>query len=261
MLTELAILLTICSTSSSIPESTIRAATVDCSTTITMILSIQEEHPEYIEKDCPPIGWDGEEYQGCPPRACDFGDDSIDVVIAYGQAHVNAVGKFFVDIAAWVVGHETETMLCFPARGYDSREDIVTMPGFPANSTKATFHGHVLSNFAETDVGAEDFANIHTPGTYWMDGGTMETISEGCFPVGDGGKSCPFDTTIKAEGKFYDVCYELARGLGIDIETHCDDIETSLECNKVNTCKWSANACQYTADKRTIGAKSSKRHV
>lgn len=75
-----------------------------------------QEHPDYVEPPCPPIGWDGEEYQGCTPKSCDFGDETFDVVTARGLTHEDA-NKTFVDIAQYVVGHETETMLCFPAKG------------------------------------------------------------------------------------------------------------------------------------------------
>jgi hypothetical protein len=120
----------------------------------------------------------------------------------------------------------------------------------------------VLVGYAESDLLLPELNNMKIPGNYWMEGGVYESISMGCFDMGEGGKECPFSTTVKAEGKFYDTCYEMAKGLGIDIETHCDLIQTRLECARVNTCQWTdANICEYTAEKRTIGAKSSKRHL
>lgn len=90
----------------------------------------------------------------------------------------------------------------------------------------------------------------------------IELTGTRCRDIGDGSKYCDSAVLSKAEGKFYDICYEMAKGLGIDIETHCDLIQTRLECNRINTCQWTdANICEYTAEKRTIGAKSSKRHL
>lgn len=82
-----------------------------------------------------------------------------------------------------------------------------------------------------------------------MDGGTKVQVSAGCTPLGEGGENCPFSNHTKIEGKFYDMCWELAQGLGIDIETHCSDLDTKLACNKVNTCKWTSGECVYTAGK------------
>lgn len=114
---------------------------------------------------------------------------------------------------------------------------------------------HILVGFSESDTVSQD--DLHTPGTYWMEGGVYQSISNGCEPLGEGGLKCPFATTTKANGKFYDICYEMAKGLEIEIETHCSLIETRLACDKVNTCKWTANQCVYTASKRA--AKAGKR--
>lgn len=202
------------------------------------------ENPLYNPPPCPEVGDPGmAEYQACSPRACDFGEEyeGLNVVWKYGQTHVDAT-KFFVDIAVWVADHEVDTMQCFPAKGYWSGEEVID-----EMTTRFTVHGHVLTSLDELDTNLDGFDNVHAPGTYWMEGGTHEFVSVGCKPLGDGGYSCPFALTEKIKGKYYDVCYELAQGLGIDHQTHCDEIDTPRACRKVNTCKWTDEGCKYSA--------------
>ena len=89
-----------------------------------------------------------------------------------------------------------------------------------------------------------------------MDGGTLSLQGVGCYDRGEGLKDCPFSVVTNAKGKFYDICYEMAQELEIEYETHCDFIDTRLDCNRVNTCEWDAasNKCQYNAAKRLAKA-------
>ena len=89
-----------------------------------------------------------------------------------------------------------------------------------------------------------------------MDGGTLSSQQLECFVKADGVKECPFAVVTNAKGKFYDICYEMAQELEIEYETHCDFIDTRLDCNRVNTCEWDAasNKCQYSAAKRLAKA-------
>lgn len=159
--------------------------------------------------------------------------------------------RTFLDIAAWVNGHEDDTTICFPARGYGLNDETL-----PDGSSKAVVVGHTLVSMYENPefepVGIpEEFKHIKAPGIYWMEGGTQELVTdEECIKIGDdAGLDCPYPVTTKAEGTYYDICYEmLAKGMGIDVPTHCDCIESQNECAKVNTCKWIDGDCVYSAE-------------
>jgi hypothetical protein len=61
-----------------------------------------------------------------------------------------------------------------------------------------------------------------------MEGGVLEAMGEGCYDIGCGSKNCPFSIIIRAGGKFYDICYEMAKILEVDYETQSHWLKVGL---------------------------------
>lgn len=108
--------------------------------------------------------------------------------------------------------------------GYQISEDTI-YEGPEGKTIVTTVHGHVANDVDEVDPLPEDIKNLRLPGSYWMEGGVFSAQGSGCHDNGDGSKYCPFSVITKAEGKFYDICYEMAKGLNVEYETYCDLIE------------------------------------
>ena len=155
-----------------------------------------------------------------------------------------------------MVGREKDTTMCFPAKGYQIIEGVDNKTGIPFYE----YHGHLLPGADEDTPANPEITNMRIPGSYWMDGGVFKLEGGNCYDLKDGSKYCDDTVLVKAEGKFYDICYEMGNGLGVETVTHCDLIDSRSACKRVNTCEWTAdNACAYTPFKRL--AKGSKRHL
>jgi hypothetical protein len=94
--------------------------------------------------------------------------------------------------------------------GYQIAQDTIN-EGQEDEATAVTVHGHVLIGIDEVEPLPDDIKNLRIPGSYWMEGGTLSLQAAGCIDIGAGLKECPFNVATKAEGKFYDICYEIAK--------------------------------------------------